>query len=194
MMLLYHIQNPDAPKFIPNCNRCHADILVGNRFRCDACDVDICQMCISSFGKTVHAHPLRVINMGTNQLPQQLTEEQKKERQKNIQLHLQLLLHASSCVNKECASRNCFKMKVSCWKKWSNINAFQWLLTLYFWFICLFFSNSCNTEKPVRWPRRRDATFAKEFRTCCSYMPDSAEMTSATSCIAKLSRICSSKS
>jgi hypothetical protein len=24
MMVLYHIHNPDAPKFVPNCNHCHA--------------------------------------------------------------------------------------------------------------------------------------------------------------------------
>jgi len=115
MMLLYHLQNPDAPKFVPNCSKCHADILSGNRFHCETCDIDFCQLCISSLGhKTCHHHGLRVIKVGSNTLPQQLTEEEKKERQKHAQLHLQLLLHASGCNSKEeCKSRNCVKMKVS---------------------------------------------------------------------------------
>lgn len=134
MMLLYHIQNPDAPKFVPNCAHCHAEILVGIKYRCDGCDVDYCQMCVSSFGKAIHKHSLAPVNVGSNQLAAQLTEEQKKERQKNAQLHLQLLLHASGCVNKECSSKNCAKMKVI-ELKYAYVNMFYIIVNSFY--LCL---------------------------------------------------------
>lgn len=112
MMVLYHIHNPDAPKFVPSCNNCHKDILQGHRFRCETCDVDFCQSCYDLVGPMrIHQHALRPMAIGSSSQPQQLTEEQRRERQRSIQLHMQLLQHAANCV-KECQSRNCAKMKV----------------------------------------------------------------------------------
>ena len=45
MMVLYHLHNPDAPKFVPSCQNCKRDILTGHRLRCEACEVDICPEC-----------------------------------------------------------------------------------------------------------------------------------------------------
>lgn len=114
MMVLYHIHNPDAPKFVPTCNTCHRDILSGTRYRCENCDLDFCQSCLTQYGKGIHQHPLRAITISSNNQPQKLTKEQLRERQRSIQLHMQLLQHAANCVeNAECKSRNCAKMKVS---------------------------------------------------------------------------------
>jgi hypothetical protein len=113
MMVLYHIHNPDAPKFVPSCNNCHKDLLSGFRYRCENCDLDFCQACHASIGSRIHLHPLRPIAIASNSQPQKLTEEQRRERQRSIQLHMQLLQHAANCGdNTECKSRNCAKMKV----------------------------------------------------------------------------------
>jgi hypothetical protein len=112
MMVLYHMHNPDAPKFVPNCTLCHADILVGYRYHCDPCDIDICHACISVNGSRSHIHPLRATPVAGAPV-KTLTPEQRRERQRAIELHLQLLLHAAQCVSgKDCRSRNCLKMKV----------------------------------------------------------------------------------
>ena len=89
-----------------------SEILVGYRYRCDSCDVDYCQSCIQTRGppQNLHPHPLRAMAVQGG-APTQLTEEQRKERQKSIDMHLHLLKHAANCVNKECKSKNCFKMK-----------------------------------------------------------------------------------
>ena len=47
MMVLYHLHNPDAPKFVPSCANCHKDILVGNRHHCESCDIDLCDDCFN---------------------------------------------------------------------------------------------------------------------------------------------------
>jgi hypothetical protein len=47
MMVLYHLHNPDAPKFVPSCNNCHKDILIGARHHCESCDIDFCDECHS---------------------------------------------------------------------------------------------------------------------------------------------------
>lgn len=109
MMVLYHLHNPDAPKFVPSCGNCHVDILTGVRYRCEKCELDYCQSCVSRIGSSIHNHPLRPIS-GNNTAPTKLTEEQRRERQRSIQLHMQLLNHAANCL--KCESRNCAKMKV----------------------------------------------------------------------------------
>merc|ERR1711988_1327121 len=34
MMVLYHLHNPDAPKFVPQCHVCRREILQGYRYNC----------------------------------------------------------------------------------------------------------------------------------------------------------------
>jgi hypothetical protein len=111
MMVLYHLHNPDAPKFVPNCTHCHSDILVGNRHRCEPCDIDICSNCIQQ-GRT-HSHPLRTIPVGGQAQVHQLTEQERRDRQRHLQLHMELLQHCSYCEDSNnCKTRNCAKMKV----------------------------------------------------------------------------------
>ena len=114
MMVLYHMHNPDAPKFVPNCNVCHKDILVGHKYRCEPCEQDYCPTCYSIHGARMHIHPLRAMAVSAVVAPPTLTDEQRRQRQQAIDLHLTLLVHASSCVlGSDCKSRHCQKMKVS---------------------------------------------------------------------------------
>ena len=108
MMVLYHLHNPDAPKFVHSCNVCRMDILMGTRYHCENCDIDFCHGCVSTTGKAIHGCTLRPITL-SNTVPTQLTEEQRRERQRSILLHMQLLQHSANCA--ECKSKNCMKMK-----------------------------------------------------------------------------------
>jgi hypothetical protein len=111
VMVLYHLHNPDAPKFVPSCALCHKEIIEGYRHNCPSCQVDFCHTCYSAHGPRLHPlHPLRPIPVSGG-APVQLTEEQRKERQRSIQLHLELLAHAATCNSTSCTSRNCQKMK-----------------------------------------------------------------------------------
>eukprot|EP01031_Cornospumella_fuschlensis_P030926 gene30926-37377_t len=103
MMLLYHLHNPEAPKFAPKCSLCRLDILVGQRKHCDTCLTDICLECFNSGGNAMHMHPLRTITIPH---PDELMEEQRKTA-----WQLRLLAHASACGSAECVSENCSKMK-----------------------------------------------------------------------------------
>ena len=114
MMVLFHLHNRDAPKFVQQCAVCAREILSGFRYHCPTCaDFDLCQECyFKGERKQIqkHQHELKKIAVTTDGKTQQ-TEEQRKERQRSIQLHMTLLLHAASCTSPTCASQNCHKMK-----------------------------------------------------------------------------------
>jgi len=120
MMVLWHLHNRDAPKFLQQCVSCSREILTGNRYHCNTCpDYDLCEECYKnpSTNRGACAHKLQPIAVesssqdshseGTNGL----TEEQRKERQRNLQLHIQLIEHSALCKSTTCTSSNCAKMK-----------------------------------------------------------------------------------
>jgi E1A/CREB-binding protein len=110
MMVLWHLHNRDAPKFVQQCGVCSREILQGMRYHCPTCaDYDQCYECMSNPAVPRHQHPLKAIPVGNQQAS--LTPEQRKERQRSIQLHMTLLLHAATCKSSKCASANCAKMK-----------------------------------------------------------------------------------
>lgn len=110
MMVLWHLHNRDAPKFVQQCAVCSREILQGMRYHCPTCaDFDQCYECMSNPNVPRHQHPLKAIPVGSQQAS--LTPEQRKERQRSIQLHMTLLLHAATCKSSKCASANCAKMK-----------------------------------------------------------------------------------
>lgn len=110
MMVLWHLHNRDAPKFVQQCALCSREILQGKRYHCPTCaDFDQCYECLRNPNIPRHPHPLQAIPVGNAQ--SNLTPEQRKERQRSIQLHMTLLLHASTCRSTSCASANCAKMK-----------------------------------------------------------------------------------
>jgi E1A/CREB-binding protein len=111
MMVLWHLHNRDAPKFVQQCATCSREILTGYRFHCPTCaDFDQCQECFSNQKVVRHPHQLKAIAVASGQ-QNEMTNEQRRERQRNIQLHITLLLHASSCNDPKCPSANCAKMK-----------------------------------------------------------------------------------
>jgi hypothetical protein len=113
MMVLWHLHNRDAPKFVQQCALCAREILAGYRYHCATCaDFDLCQDCFQkqSHNPNKHPHQLKPIPVAVGQKDQQ-TEEQRKERQRSIQLHMTLLMHAATCNSSKCQSQNCAKMK-----------------------------------------------------------------------------------
>jgi len=110
MLVLWHLHNQDAPKFVQQCASCSREILTGYRYNCQSCpDFDQCQECYNNPNIVRHYHPLTPTPVGEQQ--SQLMEAQRQERQRHIQLHLQLLQHAATCNSPNCPSRNCIKMK-----------------------------------------------------------------------------------
>eukprot|EP01033_Poteriospumella_lacustris_P009211 gene9211-6624_t len=104
MMVLYHLHNPDAPKFVPTCSHCKENILQ-QAYHCRSCEIDFCPACVAQHGPRIHNHPLQQVGSA----PQIVTEEQRKERERSIKLHMQLLSHAANCGG--CESKNCGRMK-----------------------------------------------------------------------------------
>ena len=115
MMVLWHLQNREAPKFVQQCASCNREISSGVRHHCNTCpDFDLCQDCAldpkTNRGQCTHQLEKIKVDTGSSGVSG-LTEEQRKERQKNIQLHIALIEHASQCKSLTCGSSNCQKMK-----------------------------------------------------------------------------------
>jgi E1A/CREB-binding protein len=120
MMVLWHLHNRDAPRFVQQCVACNREILSGKRYHCNTCpDYDLCEECYkdTKVSRGACNHKLVPIaveadsaqdgkNGGSN-----LTEAQRQQRQRNLMLHIQLIEHASRCKNAQCSSSNCAKMK-----------------------------------------------------------------------------------
>jgi len=108
MMVLWHLHNRDAPKFVQQCVACSREILTGTRYHCSICpDYDLCAECYknpdTNRGTCKHKlEPILVEGESTKESSTSggLTEEQRRERQRNIQLHIQLIEHASKCDSK----------------------------------------------------------------------------------------------
>ena len=110
MMVLWHLHNRDAPKFVQQCATCSREILSGLRYHCPTCaDFDQCPECVANPKIPRHPHPLKPIPISGQQ--PELTEAQRRERQRSIQLHMTLLQHAATCNSAKCPSANCTKMK-----------------------------------------------------------------------------------
>jgi hypothetical protein len=102
MMVLYHLHNPQANAFAHSCNHCQQTI-DGDFYRCTDknCDFDLCIECRK---KVKHEHDMELKG-------HEIKTEDPQQRQRSIALHMQLLVHASKCINAECPSGNCKKMK-----------------------------------------------------------------------------------
>lgn len=118
MMVLWHLHNRGAPKFVQSCGSCGKEILSGYRWHCNTCpDFDLCTECYKSpstnRGQCTHKMEAIPVEGGgaDDSGGSGLTEHQRRERQRNIQLHIQLSEHASRCNAQNCASQNCAKMK-----------------------------------------------------------------------------------
>lgn len=120
MMVLWHLHNRDAPKFVQQCFACNREILSGKRYHCNTCpDYDLCEQCFkdpkTNRGSCNHTLQPIAVESENGQDGQSsssgLTEAQRQQRQRNLMLHIQLIEHASRCSSSSCASSNCAKMK-----------------------------------------------------------------------------------
>jgi E1A/CREB-binding protein len=114
MMVLWHLQNREAPKFVQQCFSCAREIASGYRHHCNTCpDFDLCTECYRdpNANRGTCNHKLEAIRVDNQGASSGLTEEQRRERQRNIQLHITLIEHASRCNSASCKSSNCLKMK-----------------------------------------------------------------------------------
>jgi len=116
MMVLWHLHNRDAPKFVQQCVACSREILSGMRYHCNTCpDYDLCQECYKNpktpRGACTHKLQAIAVDSDANQERSGLTEAERQQRQRNLLLHIQLIEHASRCTSKSCTSSNCAKMK-----------------------------------------------------------------------------------
>ena len=115
LMVLWHLHNRDAPKFVQQCVSCSREILSGVRYHCDVCpDYDICQDCYRSpncnRGKCTHKLEAVAVEQDSKERNGK-TDEERKQRQRSVMLHIQLIEHASRCNSTSCSSTNCAKMK-----------------------------------------------------------------------------------
>jgi len=117
MMILWHLHNRDAPKFVQQCVACNREILSGKRYHCSTCnDYDLCQECFKdpNANRGSCSHELEEIAVETEANQERstgLTDDERKQRQRKLMMHIQLIEHASRCKSKQCASTNCQKMK-----------------------------------------------------------------------------------
>ena len=117
MMVLWHLHNRDAPKFVQQCVACNREILSGMRYHCSTCnDYDLCHECYNdpNSNRGSCTHQLKAIAVETDSTQERasgLTEDERKQRQRKLLMHIQLIEHASRCKSKQCTSTNCQKMK-----------------------------------------------------------------------------------
>jgi len=122
MMILWHLHNVDAAKFVQMCTHCQHEISSGTRYHCPVCpDYDLCSECHDTrlkgmAGKCSQGHGLEAIKVQSENTESNGKSSQaaalaaRRAQQQHIELHVKLLEHASSCTN-ECKSRNCPRMK-----------------------------------------------------------------------------------
>lgn len=116
MMVLWHMHNRDAPKFVQQCVACNREILSGMRYHCNSCpDYDLCQECFNNpktnRGSCTHKLQPIAVDPEAGNDRSGLSEAERQQRQRNLMLHIQLIEHASRCTSKTCTSSNCAKMK-----------------------------------------------------------------------------------
>jgi len=120
MMVLFHLHNPSAPKFLQQCGSCYREITHGMRYHCNNCsNFDLCQECYEPVvtglwaqrdSRFAHdsSHVFTQIDM------EAVSDNQKnrEERDRSIKLHLDLLLHCATCKGApSCSSHNCQRMR-----------------------------------------------------------------------------------
>eukprot|EP00271_Cylindrocystis_brebissonii_P010329 TRINITY_DN264_c1_g1_i6.p1 TRINITY_DN264_c1_g1~~TRINITY_DN264_c1_g1_i6.p1 ORF type:complete len:1617 (-),score=375.18 TRINITY_DN264_c1_g1_i6:703-4923(-) len=96
MMLLYHLHNPNAPAFVSTCNVCQTDIEIGQGFRCEQCDYDVCAVCKEQKANG-HPHPLVAQAAATTSAQ---SAEGRRARVGQMQSIFRLLRHASRCTSR----------------------------------------------------------------------------------------------
>lgn len=110
MMALYHMHNPEVPKFTTVCSHCQQDINAGNFWTSEKDqNFSLCENCYRTQKNMFHdKQPFRVTSVGGGEAK----EEQRPDRQRLIQLHMELVEHTYGCKDPNCTFPNCAKMKL----------------------------------------------------------------------------------
>ena len=112
MMVLYHLHNPSAPAFTSSCNVCNRELEPGQGFRCTVCtDYDVCAVCKNKPDFS-HPHELKKHSSQPDARVARISDEERRARQEQLRKTMQLLVHASSCQDKQCPHPSCFKVKM----------------------------------------------------------------------------------
>lgn len=119
MMVLWHLHNKNAAKFVSTCMNCNNEIFSGVRYTCTTCtDIDLCADCYKlpnvNRGLCTHQLVARRVDSDTESQSSSSTNSSlnaMQQRQKNIGMHIKLLEHATLCNSTNCESNNCVKMK-----------------------------------------------------------------------------------
>ena len=120
MMVLFHLHNPNVPKFLQQCGACYREITHGFRYHCNSCsNFDLCQDCYEPVTTGLWAqrdsrfahdkkHSFTSIDMEATID----TQKSREERARAIKVHLELLSHAANCPGAPgCTLNNCNRMK-----------------------------------------------------------------------------------
>ena len=119
MMILFHLHNPTAPKFLQNCGSCYREITHGIKYHCNECsNFVLCHDCYepvisglwakddSRFAHEV-SHTFRRVNMEDDP-----DEKNYREKENCVQRHMEHLYHSAICkVSDKCLDQNCRRMK-----------------------------------------------------------------------------------
>ncbi|KAJ8600694.1 hypothetical protein CTAYLR_008316 [Chrysophaeum taylorii] len=110
MMALYHMHNPEVPKFTTACSHCQQDINAGTYWTSERDqNFSLCENCFRTQKNLLpEKQPFRMASVGG----EQAKEEQRPDRQRLIQLHMQLVEHTYGCKDPQCKFANCAKMKL----------------------------------------------------------------------------------
>jgi len=122
MMILFHLHNPNAPKFVQQCGACYREITCGTKFHCNQCsNFDLCGDCYRPVTTGLWAqrdarfshdrsHTFRPFNMDKEKRAG--SQRSREERARAIKMHLELLAHAATCPGAPvCTLNNCSRMK-----------------------------------------------------------------------------------
>lgn len=113
MMCIYHLINPDAPKFLPACVACGKDITSPFKWTCaQSCEDDfsICQDCYTQGGWRQHPHPLTRVLIRGKAATEAGGDSDMLRHKEMLRRHLELLVHSCTCQKPDCVS-NCLKMR-----------------------------------------------------------------------------------
>ena len=122
-MILFHLHNPNAPKFVQQCGACYREITCGIKYHCNQCNnFDLCSECYRPVTTGLWAqrdarfshdrsHTFTPVDMD-NLKRAGGSQKSREERTRAIKMHLELLAHAANCPGApSCTLNNCSRMK-----------------------------------------------------------------------------------
>nr|XP_002156492.2 histone acetyltransferase p300 [Hydra vulgaris] len=110
LAMLVELHNQGSDRFVYSCNLCKGQII--NRYHCTVCeDYDLCIECYNQKG---HEHKMEKLGLDIESETPNLTKtpsSAQEARRQSIELCIKSLEHATDCLDKNCKSSSCVKMK-----------------------------------------------------------------------------------